>query len=627
MKSKIIALGMVMFIFVISCKKDENVEEHKLKKPDELVSVFYPQPDQSGVGLIPKIGVNFNYPLFLNETHIEEEDIKIVIDSATLFSEVKQKYGLESLKIGGLSCYFPQDDSLEPGTIYFFHLKVHAMVWDNSQWVPYTIEGEIEYHEYNFQFQTEIPYKVISNVYPEENSSSFSIYASPALYTKYPIDSMLTFAGFDQKFKIILKTMKLWHENNEISGSFKSDDTTAWLYLDEILPEGAQMKLEIEIQWQKLINDEWMNCIDLQNNAIEECIEVNFTTRGGTSTLICDDDIKASYPVNRQYHFLQDESDSGCIVFQYAMDHLFTGTLDGNPSKYWIVFSENKGNVSSSQEVVYNSKDKMFVFELPQNLKNETIYEYKLIGISQLEDTVTYKEMFFRTSRYNDFESKVNDLFEKGTSLLRILGTNQVAPNSETMHMVLEKARLSEEIECFDKAEAYTDVVSGAQSGLARIEALLEDNSYYQNYVYNKLYKSWDGELFKPEIHRDIYPYGIPPVHAAYIDQHEASYDDYAQLTDSQIQNNEAPQFLIDHTIAFIFCNQVIYKQDESDLYQQIIFFYSANDDLQLSERVLSFYNSSIPWILSGYYQYKIKYVLPTGKVTSEIPFTLGYFP
>lgn len=102
-----------------------------------------------------------------------------------------------------------------------------------------------------------------------------------------------------------MQDFKLYNNEVQITGSFFKADTMSWFVPKEWLPGGTTLEMQIKTQWQKLVGDTWTNCYNLQNEPIGEEISSSFTTKGSNGSLIDDEDIINTYPVDRQYHFLK----------------------------------------------------------------------------------------------------------------------------------------------------------------------------------------------------------------------------------------------------------------------------------------------------------------------------------
>lgn len=627
MKCRCIILLLIAFTLLYSCKKDEVEADPVYSDPQELIASCFPENNESGVGIHDRVGLQFIYPVYPRAQHNGGENIKIKVDSAALSTNGQLVYGTDSLQKDALSCYFKENKPFEPITTYILYMKIHIIKWDGSTWYDIMEEGEIKYYEYEIQFQTEMPYNIISNIYPSENATSVPVFHSPYFTTHLSFDSVVTFAFSNQQYRISLQDFKLFNNKVQVSGSYFKGDTMGWFVPEEWLTGGTTLEMEIETQWQKLMDDTWTNCYNLQDERIGEEVRWNFTTSGSNGSLIDDGDIIYTYPVDRQYHFLKSEYDYGYFLFKNAVDNLFLSTVSGINYQFKAIITENKTNTGFSQSIEYVGADKTARFNIPRELKNETIYKLELVQISDGQDTTVLKTIHFRTSKFDDFETKIDDLFKYGAGDLRCQTRGVDEPNNgEIMGYLFDKVSQNERIECFDKAEAQIDPDTKEQLGIARLEVILDDNEFYLSKIYPLVYAPWGDEPFMPVLQRDEHPFGIPPIHAAYIYQPNYTNYNYKILTDAEIENNNAPGTLFeeDEYINFIFRNQIFYIHDLQDLRQQIAEQYVGEPIT--NERLAMVVAARIGWYDEGYYQFKIKYVLPCmNKVTSEVRFTLEF--
>ncbi|MBN1181033.1 MAG: hypothetical protein JXB49_02015 [Bacteroidales bacterium] len=617
MKLKFLLPLLITLIILFSCIKDEqeNNESHFVY-PEEIVSL-YNLKDQSHVSLNSRVGIEFSYPIYNGQT-TSGTSAMLKIDSAALVSENNIIFKTDSLTINTQSCSFLRGIGLSPGTTYTFYIKVHFVEWNGSTWTDVYTDSQIKYYERSYQFQTLIA-SIIASIYPFPDATSVPVFSSPYLAANFPFDKSITLPNSSQQFRIVLQSFDITQNNTPVPGNTNILDSIVRFIPNNWLSEATSFNMAIDIKWQKLVDGTWSDCLDLQDEIIGESVSRSFTTGGGSSTLWNDEDIIATYPVDRQYHFLKSETPYGYVLFTYPMDNFFANATNGLNYKYQVRFTENKTNTHYVKDMEYTSANQTAKFFIPQELKNETIYQLDFYLITNSDDTIDLKSIDFRTSKYNDFKSKINDLLQNGTTSMNVLA-QYAGYNNELMFLRLNNTINNELIECFDKAEARIDPETNGQTGMARLEIVLDSNEFYLKYVYPVLYKSWLGEPFIPKFSRDPVPFGIPPVHAAYIDQPDYSEDAFKELSEEEIETNLTSQILLTKYIYFMFNNQPIYNEDEDDLEKQFSEHY-INQAVE-SERGILLLSTNIPWYTEGNYQFKIKYVLPgLNTVSSYVKF------
>jgi len=139
-----------------------------------------------------------------------------------------------------------------------------------------------------------------------------------------------------------------------------------------------------------------------------EIIENTFKTVTVSTTSFQSENIEYTYPVQNQYHYLQDEFHGGFIQLKTPQNEFYS-------KPQLKVRISGKSGYSFLDSATYSPENYQISFDMPFDLENETIYALDFIKIDNgnEEALLTYH---FRTSKFNSFEKKADVFIKKQSS-------------------------------------------------------------------------------------------------------------------------------------------------------------------------------------------------------------------
>lgn len=599
-------LPVIMLTVLLACEKEKQEPDYiRLSNPDEVIADVSPENNAMDIGIDTSLLIQFTSLTYKGYTGtVGTHKQMIAIDTVMLYTG--NEYIGYNGKFVELDKYeITPKESLERGTVYTLYFKVHYVLWNGDEWIDNKPDGEIEYYEYNYTFQTALP-AIISSYYPAEETDSLSVYLMPYVVFHFSSDSVIRFENSDQSFRLNTAYFTLTYDDQNIPGEIVTEGNWVLFHPFDWLPEGVTVKIEMKVNWQKLINDSWTNCIKLDNNEICETLEIYFKINDADFFFINEKLIEAVYPVNRQYHFLQDEYEFGYMMFNMPMDNLFISETNGKTNDYKAIITENQTENKMVADVIYESSQKLAKYEMPENLKNETIYNLRLVRITE-SDTAMLYEYYFRTSMFDTWEAKFN--------AYNIPGSFVCGGWPYYFGQTLESG-----IDVRDKAVEGLDGVESqkgqynAGTGLVRMDMLFENNDFFDSFINPNIYEPWTVEGFTPVLTRPEEPYGIPPLHSGLIICGEAG-----MLKDENIETNTANPLSLDVLVMEVFTKHFIYY-DIIDIQNQIKQHFTQeqiNADARLST-IVGF--GPRKYYEAGDYHIQIYYQIPGLNVVTTDP-------
>ena len=257
---------------------------------------------------------------------------------------------------------------------------------------------------------------------------------------------MLTEEEAYVSYRVKLNHFRVTDHGAEVVGRLRwnEEKTVVAFESDEILPPQRELKANVLITWQELINSTWT---DLDAT---ETREITFTT-GEAPDYIPEHNIAYSYPVRNQYAFLQDEHDAGYLHLVRGQSYLFEATdPQGRSWEYAARFTT--ANASSCTDKTVTYRNKTITFAVPPGLTNEAVCQLAFLkkpttvtqvdenvvrtkseievadannvmtaernieGTLAMADTETLYSYSFRTSQYNTFSAKVDAMYGQQTT-------------------------------------------------------------------------------------------------------------------------------------------------------------------------------------------------------------------
>jgi len=469
--------------------------------------------------------------------------------------------------------------------------------------------------------------KLITDVTPKQSSADVDVFAIPQAAFSMKVNEAFVIPEDtgDVTYKVILEKFKVFDGVTEIPGTFEwgsMKDRVNFVSTD-ILPPNKELKVQVEVSFQKMINGIFQP-IKVDGKVATEYEERLFTT-GGAPDHIPLANIKYSYPVVDQKYFLEDEYPKGYIQLKRGQDYLFEDTRwetsikvneEGISNAKATVFNYN----TNSNEIYYDLPDikqeKKYNFSIVSNLKQapqrNTISEARINTISDDGNDIQIKEnqadalskaersidrlsYSFSTSKYKTFTSKMNAI-------------NTQSYNFGVLYSdVIYLTNTISSQEAFDLAELQGVTYSDNKS-LMIAKSKLNDE-YYATDIFPYLYKDYPLNNSFSISNRDINELGIIPAKAIPLNAY--------YMTSIE---NDVNQSWTKGNFPFKYNMPLLYKQDWVDLNNQIINAY-VNGDTSVESIAKRFLNSNYLFMRYGNYEIVLKYSLPGEKQSTEFTY------
>lgn len=371
----------------------------------------------------------------------------------------------------------------------------------------------------------------------------------------------------------------------EIDTLWKGDSILN-IWSTELLP--SEQSLLLNIGW------EWYDSLNL---ILDKEYQFTINTSEGDIPVSV---IEGSYPVDRQYYFLQNE---------YSKSFFKLKRLPIDISQLAVTVYDSDNNLIHSSSLTKNSARNRLDFELPA-LANEAIYYIELKNGTQL-----LKRVDFRTSEYNTFQDKL--------ITLSFLGTSRGLHIAWEQHYLIQYADIISE--GFDQAETSTGVeaVEGTNyeycNGLIVLEFNTEGNSWYNDFLYPMVYEPFPDPNFDPQfpVHPNL---GKELTYAMKI--HFWGDEDFPYLLDSEINSGIGSQ-TSPSIVGFMNYVQSAAAYDFYKMQQSVVDAYINNDNNP--ERINRVITGRYSILTRGIYKYNMNYTLPDGTVSSTRTYEMNW--
>lgn len=469
--------------------------------------------------------------------------------------------------------------------------------------------------------------KLITDVTPKQSSADVDVFAIPQAAFSMKVNEAFVIPEDtgDVTYKVILEKFKVFDGVTEIPGTFEwgsMKDRVNFVSTD-ILPPNKELKVQVEVSFQKMINGIFQP-IKVDGKVATEYEERLFTT-GGAPDHIPLANIKYSYPVVDQKYFLEDEYPKGYIQLKRGQDYLFEDTgwetsikvnEEGISNAKTTVFNYNTNSNEIYCDLPDIKQEKKYNFSIVSNLKQapqrNTISEARINTISDDGNDIQIKEnqadalskaegsidrlsYSFSTSKYKTFTSKMNAI-------------NTQSYNFGVLHSdVIYLTNTISSQEAFDLAELQGVTYSDNKS-LMIAKSKLNDE-YYATDIFPYLYKDYPLNNSFFISNRDINELGIIPAKAIPLNAY--------YMTSIE---NDVNQSWTKGNFPFKYNMPLLYKQDWVDLNNQIINAY-VNGDTSVESIAKRFLNSNYLFMRYGNYEIVLKYSLPGEKQSTEFTY------
>ena len=474
--------------------------------------------------------------------------------------------------------------------------------------------------------------KIISDISPSDKSSNVDVFISPQVSFNLEIDKPIVIPEDDGDHTYIVNLEKLEitdNKGNIIDGKLQFGNSTdiANFIPTETLSSTTQYKITAQVSFKELKGNSYQTVMVDGKKAIET-EERTFTT-GVAPEYIPNKNIQYAYPVLDQKNYFKDETKNAFIQLKQGQDYLFesnnwdtelqltddsgnrlvtkphydpaknvlTYTMPklNNETKYTLSIvsqSKNKTNNYTKTTTTKTSKEPESGYDNLEEESSATIRNTKAQASVKEEDfeRLTYN---FRTSKYRSLKQKMNAFKTERKLWLKI---------SSDVVTLFNNMNTNESFEIIELlGTEYTD-----NKPLLYTEALLDDSydAIFKKYLYTN-----------PQVinvlKRDNMPsqnIGFPPKEAISV---ISSYTEHLQ--------NNPHNLLVKRVFPYRYDVFIYYRNDWTSL-SRYIANESINGNLTPTWEA-EFMQRNFPVIPEKKYKAVLKYKLPNGEITSEVPY------
>lgn len=480
---------------------------------------------------------------------------------------------------------------------------------------------------------------IIADMTPVTGSSEVDVFVAPQAAFNLPVGEVFELTDMDNTkklFKAELVEFSIKDGSSVVPGKLQWNSTNDVVILNthDILPPKKEIKAFVKVVFKQKNGTDWAPVL-FDGKAVEETQEIAFTT-GEAPDYIPPSNVEVSYPLIGQYNFYPAEYSGGFIQLKKGQPYLF----ENDPK--WIRKARMtvQGDAQRYKEfdMTYDVGARRVGFTIPSDLPLATIHKFELLNIprqSQLIDAnvervskelvegeagvaelttkkvegqvevLTIKSMYeseLRTSAYRTFVEKMNSI--------KLSTTFRISPTLNIFQLVSNL----EGNEFFDFAE-----LSDGQGyeKLIEIEAIMDNNEWYNNYVYPLVYEGYP-LLGIAKIRYRLNPekIGIPPFKDIFFTQQNEA------IQVASGYSSTSPESAFAAGVIRYNLMHPMYT-DYTDIQNSVVNKVVTNPDV-LTPRLSKIILQTFPWIRYGSYEFYLRYRIPGSKnVSSSITWKL----
>jgi hypothetical protein len=485
-------------------------------------------------------------------------------------------------------------------------------------------EPDIVENDTTTEFPSNFDYnQIVISIKPADSEKNVSHKVLPEIEFKNSpkFDSLVI---NNLKCKVIIDSISITlnGEKIEIDTNWKTSSLLQVIPKEYLKPNN-QYQIFFEVHYEIDSLGKW---IVPELNSYYETYEVDFNTINVSTTSLETDNIKYTYPIQNQYHYLQDEYHGGFIQLKTPQNEFFN--TSGNLKQFKIRVSSGLG-YNFETNASYSEDNYQISFDMPYNLSNESIYNLELIMTQDKEEAVLLS-YHFRTSKFNRFEQKSEG----------IINSEKVYWHAKRIfvHLIYVWYQgFSEYLDKFEMDKIYGLIKPELEKTTTELSEIYLPRLY--NHI-DEIYADFDRNNLSREqlksigydsvtidkIHAgeiDLNEHiSIPPVDAMYLSIASNLPFDSLCLNEEHILNNSAPKIEVGSGYSEgigVYCNLADIGHLDWDIAQNwVCKNYTWNDDNN-PEWVKWMYLHTICSVSNdGTWNVILKYTLPNGMVTSE---------
>ncbi|PSL44260.1 hypothetical protein CLV51_106126 [Chitinophaga niastensis] len=460
--------------------------------------------------------------------------------------------------------------------------------------------------------------QVIADATPHADEGDVNVFNTPQLVFNMPIGKTFNITDGDNKVHSFRARMEYFNlrdggTNIDATQEWNADNTTVVLNTPEVLPSQKKLRLTARVTFEENVNGSWSPYL-INNQPYAEAVDNEFAT-GVAPDVIVPSNVAYAYPVQQQLNYYKDESHQGYIILKKGQGYLFNAGTDFKQIGRIAI----DGAQPLEFDLQYNSGK--INFTVPDGIRNDKAYSLSLVntpvtsntaidrnvskqdtqvasgdagtvtlqtkkttgGINSLQEKVMYNYLF-RSSRYSTFSEKIDHspLYSMFTWPIR--------------NAVYEFGYVINNQELFDEQE----VDASGNSKVLQFEALLDDNVWYQQYIYPYVYADYGTSPYIYISWRNIADIGAPPVKGIYLRQ-----------SPNALQLQQGGQTAYNGLSGFIYNLPHYIERDYVETQSAIANAYIHQWIPVLSDKQAHMISTPFTPAGKGNYRFRIKYVLP----------------
>ncbi len=607
-------LAACFFLITISCEQEEKIILTPVSQGLNIAAKIDVAPEQS----LFAIGeVSTNYSL-RGTVSIDGNTFRPVLLSLQLTNGSVNVAGQVVQDLGGNKTRFYPDELLSENSTFRLIAIFTWEIQKNNTWEP--IDAEPEVVEKTFSTTTySSPATIINSFLPDNNTIDHSLFVNSLVVLNESIESPIT--NDLLTLRAVIDEVTLKQNNTEVSTDLVWNSTKDTLFIipKTILKSLTQYSSQFKFHWEQQIADTWRTCL-LNGSPISETSTRQFTTRNETVDVnrLLSDNIKHAYPIPYQFNFLKSEYETGFVTLNsLKQNYLFDAS-------YQLKARFSSPNLPTIDvPLALDPVKNRLTHSIPPILINEKIYKLQYLRTPIGGEAGSEEEFYtshFRTSMFNTFTEKITPVTFKPAV------TVSVGPNGSTKRQLAAYTNSVEYFDSFEVEKSESIYISSdfsltAHTGLIQFEAILNGNTWFENFINPVLLAKWEDASFNPTVSRNTTILSLVPSNAI-------SFEGFTEgtvkkLTFEEIEANEALPITKSPSLYVIYSLAPIFQYDCEVISIQVRDKYIGKPNNSKRIRFFIERNSQYLYLRNGAYNYKIKYVLPDGTVTSSIVLSL----
>jgi hypothetical protein len=374
--------------------------------------------------------------------------------------------------------------------------------------------------------------QVIADATPGSGEQEVDIFNTPQVVFNMPVGKTFTITDDEKNvhtFRARLEYFNLREKEQNVPGTMEwnEDNTVVVIRTPDVLTPQSAFRMTARVAFEELVKGSWSAYL-IAGQPYAETVDHAFNTGDGP-TVIPDKVISYSYPIRKQLNYYKNETRQGYIWLSQGMPYMFNPgseyrqvarviPADGAPVDFDFVYTSGKIGFNLPAGIMNNKTYTLQLVNVPvaadnsvdRNVQtNQTTGEGDVaistksaIGnLNEVTETIFY-ETSFRASSYNTFSDKIDAMG---------IGISYRIPLRNGVH---ELGYQINNQELFDENEI--DVYGNSK--VLQFEAILDDNTWYQQDVYPLLYQGYPTAGMYIDW-RNVSLLGVPPAKAIGIRQ------------------------------------------------------------------------------------------------------------